>query len=197
VALDVQSPALARACGPRLGSAETLGAVLELGWNATHVLVLRGSVVVYERSMKEHGLGTLLATIQSKLGVEAEVGQTVLQEIGCRAEMAEGFEEWEQADRARALVSAHADGIAEEVKLSLAYAERRFGATPELVLITGGGSLVPGLIERMREKTGAKTERVNAADLHPAAPEVEKLCAEAPLAVALGLALHEFGEERS
>ena len=196
VALDVQSPALARACGPLLGTAQTLGAVVELGWNATQVLVLRGSVVVYERSMKEHGLGPLQASIQAKLGVEADVVRAVVEKIGCGSASAPEYEDWEPADRARSLVSGHAEGIAEEVKLSLAYAERRFGSAPERVLVTGGGSLVPGMTERLRAGTGARTDRVNAAELHPAAPEVEKLCGEAPLAVALGLAMHEFEEER-
>ena len=79
----------------------------------------------------------------------------------------------------------------------MAYAERRFGAAPKTVLLTGGGGLMPGAAQRVRERVGAEVAPVTAVDLFAVSPAVKDLCAQTPLVLALGLALHDQAGRRA
>lgn len=194
VALESGACALARACASRCQTPDSMTGVLDLGWSSSQLLILRGNTLVYERPIKEAGLASLHATLKSRLNLDPEVAQVVVDRLGCALAAPSDLQDWELSDRARSVVAAHADSIASEVRLSMSYAARRYNATPTEVLVTGGGMLVPGLLERVRERSGIATSPITAGDLALPAAGLEHLCAHAPLVTALGLAMRTMSE---
>jgi hypothetical protein len=71
-ALDVESWAAARACEPIRAGSSGLSALLNLGWTAAHLVVLRDGIVIHERYLSDHGLRNLHAPFSEAFDLDAE-----------------------------------------------------------------------------------------------------------------------------
>ncbi|MBY0261075.1 MAG: hypothetical protein K2Q20_01940 [Phycisphaerales bacterium] len=152
-AIDSPLTALARAAAGSAGSPPQLTAVLDLGWQGGHLLLMHGALPVYQRSATELGIARLcqqLAT-PADAGLAADAEQ-ILRDVGCAAPTGTPDHDWPQAADARAHGAALADEAAEHVRLAFAYAQRRFDAQPSHVLLCGGGANLPGMCARIAQK---------------------------------------------
>lgn len=106
-------------------------AVLDLGWRAARLAVLRGPEVIFERELPDRGLRAVVEAVAVRLGVEPDLAEHLLR----RGDAGPAGED------VRAVVSASTDSLREEVARSVAYAAPR---VPEpgvaRVLVTGGGA---------------------------------------------------------
>lgn len=188
LAVDTPPTALTRACTPLAARAPNLTAILGLGYNAAQILILCGGTLVYERTLAEAGLRLLASGIANQLSSDAELTDFLLSKVGC----ADNPEDpnADQSREARALIGAHADALASELKTSIAYSARRFDAPLTRVLLTGSGADIPGLAARLSSRAGVDAITARADALCPAAPGLDRSLLGPGAALALGLALH-------
>lgn len=195
-ALDAGPTALARAVAPLAGSPPALTASLDLGWSSAQLLILHGRALVYERSIRELGIRQLHRQLHEQRDIESDLADYLMTAVGCAPAAAPQPDDaggLEQAEEARAVFLAYADSIANELRVSMSYAQRRSEGTLARVLITGGGAEVPGVAERIAQRAGVEAKVVRADQLaEPGAGLAGNLVG--PCAVcALGLALHGLG----
>jgi Tfp pilus assembly PilM family ATPase len=193
LAIDARPAAIARACTPLLSDPPNLTAVLDLGYGAAHILVLAGRTLVYERTLAEASLRLLASGVANQLSTDEALADYILRVVGCKplAEVGEPGAEIDQAEDARALICAHADALAGELRTSMSYAARRFDGELTRVILAGAGADIPGLSERLAQRTGAETI-IARADAVAIAPEsVDPALLGPGSTVALGLALHD------
>ena len=192
LAIDARPASIARACAPLLSDPPNLTAILDLGYGAAHILILAGRTLVYERTLAEASLRLLASGVANQLSTDDILADYILRVVGCKplAENVEHGAAIEQAEDARALICAHADALAGELRTSMAYATRRFDGDLTRVLLSGAGADIPGLADRLAQRTA--TEAIIArVDTLAAAPEHMDPSLLGPGAtVALGLALH-------
>ena len=204
IAIDARPAAVARACAALAADAPNLTAILSLGHDAAHILILVGRTLVYERTLPEASLRLLASGVANQLSVSESLAEHVLRTIGCRpAEPSANSAPSDQAEiealgaEARALVCAHADALAAELKTSLSYAARRFDGEVMRILLSGVGADIPGIGDRIAQRAGipegeARIARADA--LTPARPDTDPALLGPGAALALGLALHGASE---
>lgn len=159
VGIDVPWLAMARAClplvlkqGKNAEGASAMTAILDLGWNAARLVVLRQDVIVFERVLTEGGLKKLSGNLREKLQIDESAVDLILSEVGCgslveqeqasdrrSASNEDGFNE------PRRLICAHCTDVMEELKVSLTYALQQYRSEGIDHLILTGGGAVPGL----------------------------------------------------
>jgi Tfp pilus assembly PilM family ATPase len=166
VRLDTPMTTLARAAGRAIGATTELTAVLDLGWSSAQLLVLRGKLLVYQRAVAELGLARCCAQIASGAGVDVGEAELAVRDVGCCGE--DGG--WGFGAEVRSRCAALVDEAGEQVRLSLAYAQRRFDAGVSGVLTLGGGSDLKGVVERLAERSGAPARALRAAELARVGP---------------------------
>ncbi len=191
--LDSGTLGIARACA-RIGIAaeSQVTGLLDMGWSGATLAVLLGSTLVYQRLLPDMGLGRLHARLVSELGIDAAAAEFVLRRVGIAAELPEEQRSWELLEDARALVGDHAEAVGRELKASLSYAMRRYGATGSTGAVAcGGGADVPGLLERVQQAADERVRalRPNELGAAPADPMAAALAADPRLSIAAGLAL--------
>ncbi len=203
MAVDSGVLGLARACpysGPlesEAGAARVTGLV-DLGWSATTLAVLLGRTVVYQRLLPEMGLSGLHARLVADLRVDVEAADYVLRHVGISDDLPEEQRVWELLDDARAIITDYAESIGRELKASLSYAVRRYGASGSLgALGAGGGACVPGLLARVQLAADGPLRPLLPRDLAspPEEPTGALLAADARLACATGLAVAPVNAE--
>lgn len=156
--------------------------VLDIGFAAARIAVVRSSVTVYERSLPEMGLSTLMSSLATHAGLDAESAELALRQVGCVARVGEpDAESWPEEGTIVSSVTAAADALASEARMSASYATRRFDGSTTSLMLTGGGALVPGLGQRVLERSGLGSVAVGGR---------LELDVSADLGLALGLALH-------
>ena len=179
------------AVGAEAGPARVTGLV-DLGWTATTLAVLLGPTVVYQRLLPEMGLFGLHARLIAGLRIDAEAADYVLRHVGISDDLPEEQRVWELLDDARAIITEHAESIGRELKASLAYAVRRYGAAGTLGAVgAGGGACVPGLLDRVQLAADERLRPLLPRDLAapPDDPTGALLAGDARLACAAGLAV--------
>ncbi len=199
LAIDARPAAIARACTSLAADPPNLTAVLDLGYGAAHILILSGAMLVYERTLAEASLRLLASGVANQLATDDGLADYILRVIGCKPidqiTSPDGTVPTaiEQAEDARALVCAHADALAGELRASMSYATRRFDAALTRVLLTGAGADIPGLADRLAQRTGVEAviARVDTLASAPLPPnDIDPALLGPGSAVALGLALH-------
>jgi Tfp pilus assembly PilM family ATPase len=190
-ALDVESWAAARACEPgRTGSSE-LSALLNLGWTAAHLVVLRGGVVIHERFLSDHGLRNLHAPFAEVFDLDAEVTEYIITEIGLDRDVSEDVGSSEVLDAARQQTAGFLDGLAPEVDRSLLYSAQEHGEpVAEPLLLHGEGASIPGAAKHLASKLRREVETIAPETLARCSGSLSALCASPSLITAFGLAQH-------
>jgi Tfp pilus assembly PilM family ATPase len=198
LAIDARPSAITRACSPLLAEGPNLTAVLDLGYGAAHILILAGRTLVYERSLAEASLRLLASGVANQLSTDDALADYILRVVGCKplSEINGHDAAIEQAEDARALICAHADALAGELRTSMSYATRRFDGSLSRILLSGAGADIPGVCERIAQRTGTET-LITRVDALAAAPDSIDASLLGPGAtVALGLALHQDSSNR-
>lgn len=187
IAIDAPTLALVRAAGKRLAPAPSLTALVDLSWSGADLIIVQGHTIVYERCMHELGLAALVAQIKTKLGVDDESARYLVRHTGCTAGR-EG--EGAYSADAQAMISAHIDTLASELRVSISYAARRFASPAQVALISGGAAMLPGLISRLGDQTEVPVQLLALAGTHEADLAALGACEPTTLMTAIGLALH-------
>lgn len=222
IAIDAPTTAAFRAVERSNGRAEEGGApavsnggvLVELGWSTVCVSAFAGGVPVYERLLDDEGFGRVVARIRTELKVADEVAEHLVERVGLAAAAQAGPSDVASADRdrrqepellaaARKMISSHVDGLLDGVRASIAYAARRFavggGDDGPPVCIVGGGCMIPGLQDRLRQNLSAAARVVRPGACVPCAAESAVAASDPSFVCALGLALHDGshpGDER-
>jgi Tfp pilus assembly PilM family ATPase len=196
-AVDLRSAALLRACaatgagGGGGGPWQADGAlrtILDLGWGNAAMVLARHGLPVYERTLPELGLGTLVGQVAQALRVDAAAAEFVVMRVGLdeAAPVAKGLNPVRLAE-ARELIRAHHAAVGEELRTAREYA----AAGPDDPVLVAGATASPGLAAGIAAAAHAKVSVFSPAWCkgRAGATELERPDPGA-LAVALGLALH-------
>ncbi len=190
-ALDVESWAAARASAPVVGDRGDLVPILNLGWTAAVLVVVHDGVVVYERTLTEHGMNRLHGRLIAKLDMDNEVADHLLHEIGLRADAAGAEEGSELLAVVRSYITNHLDRLIAELNTSLSYAGQEYPDRElDRLLVHGEGAMVPKLVERLGEQLGLATRAIIPTDVARCGRSLAGLGGSPALVTALGLAQH-------
>jgi Tfp pilus assembly PilM family ATPase len=193
LAIDARPTCIARACTPLLAPAPNLTAILDLGYGAAHILILSGPTLVYERTLAEASLRLLASGVANQLSTDDVLADYILRVVGCRpfADVPDAGASFEQAEDARAIICAHADAIAGELRTSMSYATRRFDGELSRIILCGAGADIPGLSDRLAQRTSTEAIIARLDVLVDAPVNIDPALLGPGATVALGLALHD------
>ncbi len=205
IGIDVPWLAMARACLPlalRQGTgvegAGVMTAILDLGWNAARLVVLRQDVIVFERVLTEGGLKKLSTALREKLQIDESAADLILSEVGCGSPA----QQEQAADRRstanedgfnepRRLICAHGADVMEELKVSLTYALQQHRSEGIDHLILTGGGAVPGLAELWGKAMQMEVVTAKLGELCACRGGAGRHDASPMLSMALGLSKYE------
>jgi type IV pilus assembly protein PilM len=143
--------ALIRSVGRRVSdNGEGSEAIVDVGAGLTVVVVHELGLPRFVRILSGGG-ARVTAALAEGLGIEAEQAEALKRQLDAAPA--------ETAARARAVMAAAVDELAEAVRSSLDYARTQPEAPRILrIVLTGGGSLTPGLAARITELVGLPVE---------------------------------------
>jgi Tfp pilus assembly PilM family ATPase len=194
-------------------------AILDLGWETAMLWLVYGGSIIYGRPLADGGVGRLHETLVTRHGLEPDVADYLLTEVGLsdkhhadaaaaadadedREHMAAARPRPDRSDRpplpdhdARAILVTYADEMVRELTVSFAYAAHEYqdGEVGRLLMV-GGGSAMPGLAGRLTDALGVAAAPVAPEDLAGCDPDLRLACGSPALTAAAGLAL--FPEAR-
>jgi Tfp pilus assembly PilM family ATPase len=157
--------------------------------------LLHQGAVVYGRVLADGGVAHLHAALARRLGLDGEVIDYLLGEVGLADDGNAGGDEdggggSDAPDDARALLAGYADGVARELQVSFSYATHQYpDAAVAKLLLVGGGAALPGLPARLSATLGVEAAAVAPTALAACEPSLLELCSSPALTTALGLAL--------
>ena len=199
-ALAVQAEALSQACLPLLSDERHTGAILDVGWASSRLVLLYGGTVVYERDLAKSGIAALARLMASERGTDLDTAERFL--------LAEGIENLGlpvdtpgpgtgrpgnvQTGGNTTTLATHLENMAAEVRTSLAYLATQYqGTFVKRLLMVGGGACVRGLQGFLAAKLDLEVRIVNPGDLWPCADTVDTTYGPS-LIPALGLAQYSW-----
>jgi Tfp pilus assembly PilM family ATPase len=140
-AIDIPPNALARSY--RGGAPD---AMLDLGWAGGMLCVLHAGLVVYERTMEDAGLRTIIGPLSARLGIPSEaVEQLLLASAG-----GEGGQDHPLVSELRGPINEYLERVAGEVQRSLAYMAHRYSQWQLRTLgLSGDGACLSGIREKL------------------------------------------------
>jgi len=193
VALDVRASALARATTPLHPAAGAVSAVLDMGWAGSTLVMLHGGAVVYGRLLSDGGLKALGEALNTRLNLEPDVTDYLLNDIGLSAD-ATGEDEVALPAEAKKLLISHVDALVQELNVSFSYVAHEYpDVSLTRLLLTGPAATMPGLSEHLANVLGVEVPVASASQLAECPPALLSSCASPALVAALGLA--QFREE--
>ena len=161
VGIDLEAFALLRAVAPATSNGAGAAALvaLSLGHDRSTLAISDGSICDFTRVL-EWGGGKLEAAIGRELGLTGEEAADLKHQVSLEADAADGDDP--RVPRARAAVQREVQTLARELVASLQFYQTQPGSLPIAeILVTGGTSQMPGLVEELERLTRA---RVRAAD---------------------------------
>jgi type IV pilus assembly protein PilM len=186
-AVDLTSFAVLRALGKQTGVAVETEALIDVGARVTNVVVHSCGVPRFVRILLMGGQDVTDAVAES-LGIATGEAEALKQQVT----LAASEEELETIKRA---VSTTAQDFVEEIRGSLDYYAASDPATPvERILVSGGGSRLDGLVERLSAATRLPVVpadplaavKIGRTGLDPDQIEFVKPLAAVPVGLALG-----------
>lgn len=133
--VDVDVFALGNAFETAVGAGENadrVSALVDVGGSKTCVNLMRADTSLFTREIHTGG-ATFTAAIASRLGLKHGEAEALKRDPG------------DDHERVRQAVSSAIDDLAAEVRLSFEYFENQFDLGIDEVLLSGGGSRLPGL----------------------------------------------------
>jgi type IV pilus assembly protein PilM len=189
-ALDVACWALWRAVRQRAAE-QPVTATLSIDWHGSHVVVMSPDTVLFERALPDLGLCRLHSGFVDELGLDVEVTDYVLSEVGLGHALPDGVEE-DLVVTGRARLATFVERLVTEARLSLEYSGRESAgdALGELYIV-GEGAMIRDLGPHFAEAIGHPVE-VLRPDIIGSAKGA-RTSNESRLMMALGLAMHAGG----
>jgi type IV pilus assembly protein PilM len=139
-----------------MGMDTRLGAIIDVGASTTSLVIHRNGVPLFVRILMMGGQDVTERLI-SDLGVNLPTAESLKREAGLQE-----MEERPEPDTPAAVISEVVNSLVDELRGSLDY-YMATGVTETLagVTLTGGGSLIPGLVSRLERSTGLPVQRGN------------------------------------
>ncbi len=181
VAIEDPSSAAAHGCQHRAGPATGMTAVIDLGWEAAALTVIRENTVIYTRKLGEGGLARLHQAALEAASGELEIVEHEIWRVGFAASGQPDLHNTELLD----VLESHVAAMLREIVRAFGYTAHQYpeAAVSKAVLI-GGGAVIPGIAERFQSESGVTTSA--GLDGHNAGADQ---AIAAPMISALGLAL--------
>lgn len=191
-ALDVRPVAAARACAPLLGHSPGVTAIVNVGWQALGLTVVRAGTIVYVRTLPQYGLARLSQTLCERFGLEGETAACLLSELSTADATRAGPAGREALAAAGDAATAHFRAAIDDVRAPLTCAAHDCGpqARAPRVLLVGQGAAIPQLVALLAEELDAKVRPVALADVLGPLDETRQWAVGPELVAALGLARH-------
>jgi type IV pilus assembly protein PilM len=184
VGIDLSPIALLRALGPAAGLAEGAEAVVDVGARITNMVIHDNGVVRFVRILLMGGDNTT-ATLERVLELDHETAERTKLAVSAGGHANPDAED---------VVEQQLDALVEEVRGSLDFYRAQQDATPLVrVVVSGGGSLLGSLVERLQAAGSVPVERghtlagVRVGRLGLSAEQLAEL--EPRMAIPVGLAL--------
>jgi type IV pilus assembly protein PilM len=147
LSVDLTSYAVLRALGKQTHATVETEALIDIGARVTNIVVHSGGVPRFVRILLMGGQDVTDA-VSERLGVPLGQAEAMKQQV---AQLAGGTEDLAELSRA---VATTAQDFVDEIRNSLDYhAASNPGARIERILVSGGGSRLDGLIERLAAAT--------------------------------------------
>ena len=193
-ALDIHACALARACEPLVSAGDNITGLLDIGWESVQLVLLYQGVVVYERTLREMGVGPLAGVMKEQFDLDADTVEALLDEVGFGPDAKEAEGAWQSFEAVQGTGAAHLDLMVDELRGPFSYAAHQYpDVTVERLLVVGGGASIPGLKEHAASALGMGVQAVAPRDVADCAPAVVEECGQPVLMASIGLA--SFFEE--
>jgi Tfp pilus assembly PilM family ATPase len=186
LALDVPAAAAMRACGPLIEDAGS-GAVLDVGWGASRLVLQYKGSIVYERSLDRCGLDAWGRMFAQNRGGDLDAAEAILMDgqIGNHSS-AQGAAN--NHEHARKTLVAHLEQLAAEMRTPLRYLTTQYTDTVvQNLFVIGGGAALPDLDNMLGMKLEMKVKSVSPMELVKCPAAIEAVCG-AWLTPAIGLA---------
>lgn len=161
VGIDLEAFALLRAVAPATSNGAGTAALvaLSLGHDRSTLAISDGTICDFTRVL-EWGGGKLETAIGRDLGLTGEEAAEIKRQVSLEADAIESDDP--RVVRGRAAVQREVQTLARELVASLQFYQTQPGSLPiSEILVTGGTSQLPGLVEELERLTRA---RVRAAD---------------------------------
>lgn len=195
-AIDVKPCTLTRACSPLLEGVEGITAILNIGWGFADMAIVQDETVIFERTLVETNLNQLHMSLMAKYKLEADVIDHLIAEIGCKANKKEEtkLSNTELSSAIRDKITQYVDCLSSELSASISYATQEYNRTSvKRLLITGEGSTIPGIDERLSSEVKLKVQVVRPFDVVSGSDQTVIDCNEPRMLLAVGLASHPEG----
>jgi len=188
VALDVRSCALARVTAPICSTENSLFAILDLGWGSAMVVMMYGGAIVFARSLADAGTRSLHESLHSRLGLDTDVADYLLNDPGAAADTSPRHEIDPPAE-AKNLLSAYIDSLLQELKVSFSYVTHEYPDTPlSGLLLSGSNAGMPRLATRLGDALGVEARVIAPPQLVECPPALLENGSSPSLTAAVGLA---------
>lgn len=145
VSAETELTALARSLSPDKG----VSLLLDLGSSATDMSIIKDTRVVFTRSIPVAGEAFTRAVSQG-LGISAQQAEEYKKTYGLQADQLEG--------KVKLALEPVFRMVVDEIKKAIHfYQSDEKGETPSSVIITGGASVMPGIVPFLTESLGIET----------------------------------------
>lgn len=149
-AVDTPTSAIARGCLSLVEGKRSFG-VLDIGASAGVLILVRDGQVVYERRIPEAAVSRLTTLLEERMGAGRDGAEYVISRVGLASSLDSSSAE--RFGEARGLIARHVEAVVTEVRRTLAYASHQYAdAAVETLLLSGGGSGIPGLCSYVAER---------------------------------------------
>ena len=172
-ALDTHASAVSRACSPLLEVVTGIAAILDLGWNQADLVLLYQGVVVYERMLVKCGISSVVDSLGRELKLHHEKAERLVRQVGLSAECPDVTPA--SCRTANLIVNAYCETLVEEMRIPLSYLANQYpDASPETLLLVGGGGRIPGLERKLNSVLDFYVRTVLPGDIVKCSPDIEK-----------------------
>ena len=189
-ALDMYSLAISRACSPLLEGVTGIAAILDLGWDHAGLILLYQGVVVYERKLVKCGTGSMANSLGRELKLHHDKAEELVDQVGLSTEYPDVKPVFCRV--VNLAVNAYCEMLIEEMRIPLSYLGNQYpDASPEMLLLVGGGGRIPGLELRLNSAFDFYARMVLPGDIVQCSPDIARRFGPS-LTAAIGLG--EFSE---
>ena len=184
-ALDIHASAVSRACSPLLEGVRGIAAILDLGWDQADLVLIYQGVVVYERKLVKCGIGSVVDSLGRELKLHHKKSEQLVRQVGLSAECPGVTPASSRV--VNLAVNAYCQTLVEEMRIPLSYLANQYpDASPETLLLVGGGGRIPGLEGQLDSVLDFYVRTVLPGDIMKCSSDIERQFGPS-LAAAAGL----------
>jgi type IV pilus assembly protein PilM len=159
-AVETHATAVARACGRLLEDLSGTGAILDVGWASSQLVMTHQGIVVYQRNLAKCGVDSLAKALAKHPQVEADRVEGLLSGEGIESYLAAGNQ------GLAPMISAYLEAMAAELRIPLSYLANQYpDAAVKRLLLIGGGARIQGLAAFLNRSLALDVRVVKASDL--------------------------------